>query len=302
MKTKKNIIGLLVLILVGTIGYISFNKNEVDSVSVTLENNQVELFFFDENGNNLSLYKEGESEPLELKDGISVEFPKHYEDDTTSVKIMSKQNPDNNQPEVLDFDGIPDNALIIDLSVGRHGIKEVATDFVKHVFDINDFDGSTNIDVKYSSFMNVKGETKTPTKMNFYYPVTITIYGSEFNLVLGQYGTNEGWEAKLEDGVKADMESFEAFEAFEDGDWEEGAKEVVEVLEDVVDIFEDENPWIIGFMGTDERPVILLNIEGGTTGMAMVSTDGNRMMTVIFKDGKKYLGKDYSFEINVYKK
>lgn len=302
MKTTKIIIGLLVLILVGTIGYLSFNKNEISS-PVIVDDNQVGLFFHDENGNDLSLYKEGESEPYKLKDGISVEFPKHYEDDSSSVRIDSKQNPSNNQPGWLDYNAghdIPDNELIIDLSVGRHGSKTVATDFVNKVFNINDFDGSTNIDVKYSSFMNVKGETKTPKTMNFYYPVTITIDGSEFNLVLGQYGTHEGWGAKLHDAGKAGMESFEAFEAFEEGDWEEGAKEVVEVLKDGVDIFNDENPWIIGFIGTEERPVILLNKDGGTTGMAMISTDGNRMMTVIFKDGKKYLDKDYYFDVTVY--
>ncbi len=300
MKTKKIIIGLLVLILAGTIGYLSFNKNEISS-PVIVDDNEVYLFFHDENGNDLSLY----SEPYKLKDGISVVFPKHYEDDSSSVKIDSKQNPSNNQPEVLVYDAghdIPDNALIIDLSVGRHGSKTVATDFVNKVFDIDEekFDGSTNIDVKSSGFINVKGETKTPKTMNFYYPVTITIDGSEFNLVLGQYGTHKGWEARLKDAAKADIESFEAFEAFEEDDWEEGAKEVVEVLKDAVDIFNDENPWIIGFIGTEERPVILLNKDGGTTGMAMISTDGNRMMTVIFEDGKKYKNKDYYFDVTVY--
>lgn len=301
MKTKKIIIGLLVLILAGTIGYLSFNKNEKDSVSVTLENNRVELFFHDENGNDLPLYKETES-GLELRDGISVEFPKHYEDDSSSVKIESKQNPYNSQPEVRIYDdgrAVQDNALLINLDVGRHGSNTVAKDFVNKVFDV-DFDGSTNIDVKYSSFMNVNGETKTPKTMNFYYPVNITIDGSEFNLVLGQYSTHEGWGAKLHDAGKASMESFEAFEAFEEGDWEEGAKEVFEVLMDGVDIFEDENPWIIGFIGTVDRPVLSVNKKDGTSGMALVSTDGNKMITVTSSDGKKYKNKDYYFDVTVY--
>ena len=297
MKTKKIIIGLLVLILAGTIGYLSFNKNEKDSVSVTLETNRVGLFFHDENGNDLPLYQEGKL-GLELRDGISVEFPKHYEDDNSSVKIDSKQNPYNSQPYV-DGNDAQDNELLIDLYVGRHGSDAVAKDFVKKVFDV-DYDGSTNIDVKYSSFMNVKGETKTPKEMNFYYPVNITIDSSEFNLVLGQYGKGKGWEAKLHDAGKAGMESFEAFEAFEEGDWEEGAEEVVEVLKDAVDIFEEENPWIIGFIGTIDRPVLLVNKKDGTSGMALVSTDGNKMITVTSSDGKTYKNKDYYFDVTVY--